>query len=90
MGTALRNKAKEDRLGGRGVGKLTNDKCTHLQNYYRDAILNNLGNQEAMNHAIWASLFHCCSTDEDPTTSGAQMALDPGVSSKQPLLRLVS
>ena len=66
MGTALRKKAKESRLGGRGTGKLTNDKCTRLQNYYRGAILNNLGNQEAMNHAIWASLFHCCSTDEDP------------------------
>ena len=43
--------------GGRGAGKVTNDKCTHLQNYYRGAILNNFGNQEAMNHA---SLFHCC------------------------------
>ena len=28
MGTALRKKAKESRLGGRGTGKLTNDKCT--------------------------------------------------------------
>ena len=60
MGTALRKKAKEGRLGGKGAGKLTNDKCTRLQNYYRGALLNNLGNQEAMNHAILASLFHCC------------------------------
>ena len=65
MGTALGKKAKEGRLGGRGAGKMTHDKCTRLQNYHRGAILNNLGNQEAMNYAIWASLFHCRSADED-------------------------
>ncbi|KAL8589050.1 hypothetical protein ACOMHN_055063 [Nucella lapillus] len=68
MGTALRKAATEGRLGGRGVGRLTKDKCSRLQNYYRGAILNNLGpgNQNAMRSSIWASLYHCCSTDDEP------------------------
>lgn len=35
MGTALRKKAKEAKLGGRGQGKLTQGKCQKLQDYYR-------------------------------------------------------
>ncbi|KAL8578095.1 hypothetical protein ACOMHN_055415 [Nucella lapillus] len=68
MGTALRKAQTEGRLGGRGVGRLTKDKCSCLQNYYRGAILNNLGpgNQNAMCSSIWASLYHCCSTDDEP------------------------
>lgn len=34
MGTALRKLAKEERLGGKGVGRLTEKKCDDLQNYY--------------------------------------------------------
>ena len=66
MGTALRKKSKEERLGGRGHGRLTQDKCTRLQNYYCGAILSHLNNRDAMRDAIWASLLHCCSTDEQP------------------------
>lgn len=66
MGTALRKASKDGGLGGRGAGKLTADKCTRLQNYYRGAVLNNLDSEERMREAIWATFFHCASNDEDP------------------------
>lgn len=66
MGTALRKQAQECRLGGRGQGRLTADKCRKLQNYFSGAILGNKGKPKEMEDAIWASLFHCTSTDADP------------------------
>ena len=66
MGTALRKLAKEQRLGGRGVGHLTENKCDSLQNFYRGAILDNLPNVDKMKSAVWASLWHSMSTDEEP------------------------
>ena len=46
MGTALRKLAKEEHLGGRGKGALTEKKCDALQNFYCGAILDNLGDVE--------------------------------------------
>ncbi len=66
MGTALRKLSKEQRLGGKGKGRLTAAKCKHLQNYYRGAILDNVGNMEKMKCAIWSGLFHSMSTDSSP------------------------
>lgn len=66
FGTALRKASKESRLGGRGRGRLTADKCTRLQNYFRGAVLNYLDSEDDMRTAIWATLFHCISTDENP------------------------
>ncbi|XP_058643478.1 uncharacterized protein LOC131547150 [Onychostoma macrolepis] len=66
MGTALRKLSAQGKLGGKGAGKLTAAKCKSLQNYYRGAILNNQGNVEQMRTAIWASLLHSISTDENP------------------------
>lgn len=66
MGTALRKLAKEERLGGRGVGRLTENKCDSLQNFYRGAILDNLPNIDKMRAAVWASLYHSMSTDAHP------------------------
>lgn len=66
MGTALRKLAKQERLGGNGYGRLTIAKCNNLQNYYRGAILDNLENVEKMKVAIWATFFHCISTDNEP------------------------
>ena len=37
-----------------------------LQTYYRYNIKNNVGDADAMRSAVWASLFHCMSTDENP------------------------
>ena len=66
MGTALRNLTKQKKLGGRGGGRLTQDRTIHFQNYYRIAVQRNLGNPQEMRQDIWATLFHCMSTDEDP------------------------
>ena len=66
MGTALRKLAKEQRLGGRGVGRLTENKCDSLQNFYRGAILDNLPNVDKIKSAVWAGLWHSMSTDEEP------------------------
>ncbi|XP_048243127.1 uncharacterized protein LOC125376009 [Haliotis rufescens] len=66
MGTALLKLSKELRLGGRGKGKLTKDKALKFQYYYRFAITNNVGNIDGTRNAIWASLFHCMSTDDSP------------------------
>ena len=65
-GTALWKLAKEEQLGCRGVGRLTENKCNSLQNFYRGAILNNIPNIDKMRSAVWASLFHSMSTDASP------------------------
>ena len=62
MGTALRELAKEERVGRRGVGRLMENKCSSLQNFYQGAILN----IDKMRSAVWASLFHSMSTDASP------------------------
>jgi hypothetical protein len=67
MGTALRTLTKKEGLGGRGLGKLTKAKCLSLQKYYRGAIVNNLKTGvDAMRSGIWATFFHCISTDDEP------------------------
>ena len=71
MGTALRKQAQECQLGGGGGGgawsrEVTADKCRKLQNYFCGATLGNKGKPKKMEDAIWASLFHCTSTDADP------------------------
>ena len=66
MGTALINLSKQKKLGGRGQGRLTKEKAIKFQHYYRHAITHNIGSQDSMRTAIWASLFHCMSTDEEP------------------------
>ena len=65
MGIALRKLAKEERLGRRGVGRLTENKCNSLQIFYRGAIVN-IPNIDKMRSAAWASLFHSMSTDASP------------------------
>ena len=57
MGTALRYLSKSKRLGGKGQGRLTQDKTIKFQHYYRFAVTNNIGDSEAMRNAIWATLF---------------------------------
>ena len=66
MGTALRKLAKEEKLGGKGDGRLTLQKCDRLQGYFRGAVLGSYTNEEDLRNAIWASWFHCISTDEHP------------------------
>ena len=66
MGTALRKLTKEERLGGRGKGRLTEAKCKDLQNFYRGAILDHQDSAEDMRNAIWSALWHSMSSDEEP------------------------
>ena len=67
MLTALKNVQQKEKLGGRGVGRLTLQKCVEFQSYYGKAIWNNTGSVEDMRDGIWASLRHCMSTDESPS-----------------------
>ncbi|XP_070174254.1 uncharacterized protein [Littorina saxatilis] len=66
MGSALRKLTKDKRLGGKGVGRLTEGKCDSMHNYYWGAIINNLYNIDRMRSSVWSTLFHCMSTDERP------------------------
>ena len=70
LGTAMRNLVKDQKkggvvLGGRGKGKLTDRAMKSLQLYYTKAIRSNK-TVEAMSQAVWASFYHCSSTDSDP------------------------
>nr|XP_042908183.1 uncharacterized protein LOC122271327 [Parasteatoda tepidariorum] len=71
LGTALRNKVKEYKargecLGGKKKGHLTDITINRLANYYRKAIEDNAPNFDKMKNAIFASLYHCTSTDKSP------------------------
>lgn len=66
IGTALRKQAKEGKLGGAGVGRLTAKKCDSLQNLFRGAIMSTLPDLDTMYKAIWATLWHPMSSDEEP------------------------
>ncbi len=66
MGTALLKLSKEKKLGGRGEGRLTKEKALRMQHYYRFALNAGVGDADDMRNRVWATLFHCLSTDEDP------------------------
>jgi hypothetical protein len=71
VGTALRNlvadyKKRKITLGGRQEGALTNKVINKLQKYYAKAIRSNTHSVTDMENAVWGTVFHCCSTDEDP------------------------
>lgn len=65
MGTRLRNIKKANKgLGGRG--KLTGKLIDELTVYYGLAIRRHCNSLEDMKKAIWATLYHNISTDENP------------------------
>lgn len=71
VGTGLRNKVKEWRakgvtLGGRKCGSLKEETIVKLQGFYQKAIKANAPSISQMKTAIFATLFHCMSTDEKP------------------------
>ena len=72
VGKALRDfvqqKSRERKgVSGKKLGSLTGKVIGKLQDYYFYAILYNLENLEDMKRAIFASLYHCSSTDDAPT-----------------------
>lgn len=65
MGTRLRNIKKQTKgLGGKG--KLTGKLIDELSIYYGLAIRRHHESVEKMREAIWATLYHKISTDENP------------------------
>ena len=76
MGTSLIKLSQKGKLGGRGFGKLTQAKALKFQMYYRGAIINNVGNPDGMRTAIWATLQHCMSTDEEPLHNNCPVGSD--------------
>lgn len=71
LGTALRNVVKENRksdqpLGGQGRGNLTGAVIDKLTRYYRNSVQNNSEKGvDGMRKAIYATLDHCSSTDDN-------------------------
>lgn len=66
LGTALRKARQEKKLGGRGIGTLTDTKINKLTNYYGKAIRSHSESIDEMKKAIYATLSHCSSTDSKP------------------------
>lgn len=66
MGTALRNIATKERLGGKSPNALTVEKIDRVTKYYRGAIYDNVGDRDKMKRSIYAILDHCRSTDQVP------------------------
>ena len=69
VGNSSREESKGGKAGRAWCGATDqrhNDKWCRLQDYYCSAVMSTMGNREAMNFAIWASLFHCIWTNEDP------------------------
>ncbi|XP_035825594.1 uncharacterized protein LOC118477666 [Aplysia californica] len=70
LGTALRKLVEDKKkvkvtLGGHGKGKLTQAKIGKLQKYYIRAVRSHSTVAE-MKTAIWASFYHCSSTNTKP------------------------
>lgn len=71
LGTGLRNLVKDCAkkkitLGGKAHGSLKGTTIDKLTKYYRNAVIANLEDTAAMKRAIFATLDHCQSTDENP------------------------
>lgn len=71
LGTGLRNirsmsAGTNEPLGGKKPGSLKASTMDKLTVYYRNAIEKNLGDVKKMKDAIYATLYHCKSTDDNP------------------------
>lgn len=67
MGTRLRNVKKNNKgIGGKGRGKLTDKVIGDLTRFYGLAIRRHPDSMKNMKEEIWATYYHCCSSDEVP------------------------
>ena len=71
MYTALKkvvtnSSAKGIKLGGAKLGSLTEEIIRKFQGFYSSAIKKNAPDIEAMRKAIFATIYHCSSTDDKP------------------------
>lgn len=62
----MQKSKKGEGVSGKRPGSLTAAVISKLQDYYRYAIINNKGDTAKMRQAIYATLEHCSSTDEEP------------------------
>ena len=53
-------------MGGRKRGSLKEATIETLSNYYGKAIRNNVRNVQEIEKAIYATIYHCASTDNNP------------------------
>lgn len=74
MGSRLRKLVKEKKLGGKG--KLTSKLIDELSVYYGLAIRRNKNSILEMKKAIWATIKHKSSTDEEPHHKDCPSGLD--------------
>ena len=88
MGTALLELTKTQKLGGRGCRRLIKDKAIILQHYHRYAITADNGRDiDSMRNRIWATLYHCMSTDEEPHHTRCPQGVDSWRFHQQALAR---
>ena len=83
MDTALFNLTKLEKLCGRGYSRLTKDKSMFCQRMYCWAIIKNVADCEGMCSAVWATLFHCLLTDDDPHHTRCPTEMTPSVSTRR-------
>ncbi|XP_069672172.1 uncharacterized protein [Periplaneta americana] len=81
LGTALRKLVKESRskgvtLGGKKKGSLKETMIKKLTSYYRKAIADNINDVENMKNAIYATLRHYISTDDNPQHTTCPKGID--------------
>ncbi|GFU34522.1 uncharacterized protein TNCV_1992591 [Trichonephila clavipes] len=92
LGTALRQTVKDGRvkgvtLGGKKRSSLKEETIKKLTRYYTNAIRKNKGDVEAMKTAIYATLFHCMSTDQKPQHKKCSSGIDAWCFYKSSLAR---
>lgn len=62
----LKGQKLSDGKGLTGQGRLIGKEIDRLQQYYGNAIRENKDSVQDMYNAIWATYFHCVSTDKKP------------------------
>ena len=56
----------KDTISGNRKGQVTDKIATKLTNYYADALKTNAPDIKSMQDAVFASLYHMSSTNEEP------------------------
>ena len=65
LSTALKKVRKMDKIGGKSLGSLTDDRIMKITNYYGKAIADNAHDIQKMQGAIYTFLLHFNSTDQE-------------------------
>lgn len=96
LGTSLRKLVKDNKtLGVTKHGSLKDVTITKLTRYYQNAIRSNMNDRDSMKTAIFATLYHCVSTDVKPQHYNALKDPHHGVSTselwrnKKPLVHML-